>query len=692
MDDQFKAPPSPVHFDVLILGGGFAGVQAAHTLGRLMKRKQSEESIRIGLVSDQNYVVFQPMLPEVAGASLSPLHVINPIRRLCPHAEVYRGAVKQVHLKQRTLTVQTGHFTGSRELSFDHLVFALGAHIDLSRVPGMPEHAFLMQNVGDAMKLRTTVVSRMEEANVALDPIKKKELLTFVVVGGGYSGVETAGQILDLLNGMHRYYHHIEQKDFRVVLVHSQSHLLPTLSNRLGDYAARVLQKRGLEIMLNQRVKAVTARRAYLSSGDVIHTNTIVCTVGNAPHTLIQTLCAEYGLGNQRGRIETDSYLRVLNSHHVWAAGDCAAIPLQGGGYCPGTAQFAMRQGKLLGKNIAATIRHQPLKPFRFQGVGELAAIGHRQAVASIFGLKFSGFTAWWLWRSVYLAKLPGFERKIRVLIDWTLDLFFPRDISLLNPRYTRELQDVYLEPENILFNAGEPAFSFYVLKSGRIELRDGETVIRTIQPGEYFGERSLLGENNWAYRAVATEPSSLIALGSEEFKSIIASSSAFRRLIRKSSSRYLTADAIADLLTGLPSAMLDMPITDVMTHNPHTVSREMTIGNALQLFKHSRHTLYPLSDSAAQHGYEALLREDLYDFLREPGVHAETTLAGIETTLFPSIRVETQIKDAIHSMIREGRNKLIVVGADRQLQGILSIADIVNLFQSVAAESSVSQ
>lgn len=524
----------------MIAGGGFAGVYCARALA-----KEFGEAARghVALIADQNFMTFQPMLAEVVGSALSPRHVVNPIRRLCRHVTVLRGGISAADLDARQVTLQAGEFTCEMRIGFEHLVLALGSVVDLSRVPGMAEHAYLLKNVGDALRLRGAIIDRFEEANLQSNIAAQRCLLTFVVVGGGYSGVETAGQIMDLAKEMLEAYPRISAEPLRVVLVHSGSHLLPDISESLGDYCARNLEERGVEIILNGRVSAVTASRVRLTDGREIKSNTVVCTVGNSSHPLISGLCQRGQIECHKGRVIVDSTLRVRGHERLWAIGDCAAVPMGGDQrdpnvppvdgrlspydlhkFCPPTAQFAVREGQLLGENLASVLRNSAasLKPFTFTGLGELAAIGHRAAVAQVLGLKFSGFFAWWLWRTVYLMKLPGLDRKLSVVIEWTLDLFFPRDIALFQPKPTQMLQEMNLDKGDEIFEAGEPARSLYVVKSGRIELLD-ETgkVLRTLVAGDQLGKQTLLSNKIWQFKAVAAEATRLVAVSAKVFETV---------------------------------------------------------------------------------------------------------------------------------------------------------------------------
>ncbi len=531
-----------LQFDVIIAGGGFAGVYCARSLARELG---CEARHRVALIASENFMVFQPMLAEVVGSALPPRHVVNPLRLLCEGVTVLRGDISRIDLKARELEVHAGDFTGAKTASFGHLVLTLGGIVDLSRVPGMPEHAYLIKNVGDALKLRGAILDRFEEANFETDSESRKSLLTFLVVGGGYSGVETAGQILDLANDILRFYPRIGRDRPRVILVHSGACLMPEISESLGRFTEENLKSRGVEVILNARVTAVTASRATLNDGRIFSTHTVLSTVGNAPSPLLVGLARTENLATEKGRIITAPTLRVPGQDRLWAAGDCAAVPMpekkregdrMGGTtplgpspfkpqpYCPGTAQFAVRQGTLLGKNLGRELRNQKAdEPFRFTGLGELAAIGHHTAVAEILGCKFHGFIAWWIWRTVYLLKLPGFERKIRVALDWTLDLFFPRDITLLQSSPTQLLKEMHLEKGDDLFHAGDPAQSLYVVKSGCIDLigEDG-AVLRKVTAGAQIGKQTLLASKQWRFSARVSEPTTLVAVSGKVFEAVI--------------------------------------------------------------------------------------------------------------------------------------------------------------------------
>src|SRR6516162_213158 len=445
-------------FPIVILGGGFAGAYCARALKAGLRASARQH---VALLADQNAMLFHPMLAEVSGSSITPLHVVNPLRRFCRGSSIFMGSVEEVDLEQKFVSFSPGPFAPIVNLTFEHLVLALGSVVDVSRVPGMPEHGYLMKTVGDAIRLRSDVLERLEAAStMTQEPIRRK-LLTFVVVGGGYSGVETAGQIWDLLRDVQRLYPRLDPKEFRLILVHSGAHLLPQIGEELGKYCELQLRKRGIEIRLNARVTAVTAERAILNTGEIVETNTVVTTVGNATHPVIKKLIDRYHLPSDKGRLSTESTMQVKGYSNLWSAGDCSAVPLADGSVSPATAQFAMRQGTLLGKNILAARNGQPVEPFRFKTLGEMASLGHRIAVGKVLGFEVSGLLGWLMWRATYLFKLPGLEQKVKVFFEWNLELLFPRDISLLNVETTEIVGRVHLEKGDPVYHIGDTAFSF---------------------------------------------------------------------------------------------------------------------------------------------------------------------------------------------------------------------------------------
>lgn len=508
-----------MHYDVVIAGGGFAGAYCAKTLGKLLEKDAAR---RVALVAEWNVMIFQPMLAEVAGSSLTPLDVVNPLRQLCRPVDVLQGAIQKIDWARKTLVVDGGRFSRNHEISFDQLVLTLGSVTDLSRIPGMAEYGRPMKSVADALRLRAAVINRLEEANLVDDPVLRARLLTIVVVGGGYTGVETAGQLLDFMTESRRYYANLGDTPVRVVLVHGHERLLTEIGAELGDYARRVLEKRGMEMRLNTRVSEIAADRVILADGSFIEAHTTVTTIGNAPNPVVIDLCEQLGLTTERGRVRTDPMLRVPGHPGLWTAGDCAAVPWNDRGTektAPPTAQFAQRQGVRLARNIVATLKGREPEPFRYRYMGQMAAIGEHAAVAEVFGFRFSGFFAWWVWRTVYLAKLPGGLRRLRVMIDWTFELIFPRDLSLVLPPPEDVLRAIHLVKDELLFERGAQCRAFFYLRKGALRLTAPGEEPRVLSKGAILDQTLLDGNGCWRWEATATESSDLTAIRGRALK-----------------------------------------------------------------------------------------------------------------------------------------------------------------------------
>jgi len=661
------------HFDVAIIGGGFAGVYCAQ---QVLKRLGADR-LRVGVIASENHMVFQPMLPEVVGGSLSPQHVVNPIRMICDGADVLKAQVTNLDMTNRVMTLDGGRFTPAVKVSFDHLMLAPGAGVDLSRIPGMSEHAYLMRTVGDAMKLRAAIISRMEEANLINKAQQRKEMLSFVVVGGGYSGVETAGQIQDLIVGVRRYYDNIEEGEASVTLIHSGDRLLSMLGERLGDYTGRCLAKMGVNIVFNKRVRAVTARTVQLNDGTTITSHLVVCTVGNAPHPLIKALGESGVVPLERGKLVVEATGQVKGLDKVWSAGDCAVFPKADGGCCPETAQFAMRQGALIGDNIVASLRKKPLKNFKFTGLGELATIGHRKAVAMVMGLRFSGLLAWFMWRSVYLMKLPGLDRKLRVMTEWTFELFFPRDINLLTPSFSSPLGEMHLEAGDSLFRCGEPAQSLYAVKKGCVEITDAQgQIVKSAVAGEHFGERALMGDGIWRFDATAKEPSELVAIDGDTFKTLVQSIGSLEALFKSTAQQYHLPEEIQKTVDAISESTSLATAADVMTKNVASLDSSLCVQDAVEEFQKHPHSTYPVTEAGKVIGL--LRRSVAYDWLKNHGLTCRDGLKDLPLTTPFCVRGDMLVPELVQTLMRTGVSKAVVVDAENHLLGMVTVFDLL--------------
>jgi NADH dehydrogenase len=408
---------------IVILGAGFGGLYATLNLESALSGVPYAEAT---LINRENFFLFTPLLHEVAASDVDITHIVNPIRKMLRKVNFFHGEVREIDLSSRRIRVVHGPAHHPHEIEYDYLVIALGARTNFYDIPGLREHALAMKSLGDAIHLRNRLIDLLEEADSECAVGMRKTLLTVVVVGGGFAGVETVAAAGDFLRRATKFYRHLSTDLIRTVLIHAGPLILPELGEKLGAYAQKELEKRGISVLTNTKVTSVSENGLQLSDGNSLTAATVVWTAGTAPSPILETLpCKKLG-----GRVVVNEFMEVPGWDGVWALGDCALItnPQTGKPY-PSTAQHAMRQGATLARNILAAIRGGPKTPFEYSTIGMLAATGRRTGVANILGHNFSGFFAWFLWRTIYLSKLPRFEKKLRVALDWALDLLFAKDL-----------------------------------------------------------------------------------------------------------------------------------------------------------------------------------------------------------------------------------------------------------------------
>ena len=412
--------------NIVIVGGGFAGTTLAQSLERHLPSGH-----RVVLVSEESYTTFNPMLAEVVGASVFPEHVVAPIRQMLRTSQFIMGRVSEVDFARRRVTAAT--LAGRQQIAYEHLVFAFGTRANLDLVPGLAQHALPLKLVGDAMFIRNRVLQRVARIELEGDPLLRQRLGHFIVIGGGFSGVEVAGELADFLRSALRFYPRVKPDELQVTLLHDAERLLLELPESLGLAAARSLMSRGIDVRLGARAARVDAEGVTLAGGEAIAGATVICTIGTRPNPLVERL----GLTLQRGRIETAPDLSVPGAQGVWALGDCASI--RNGmtqAFAPPTAQFAVAEAHAAARNIALRIAGRPTLAFSHVSKGMMATTGHLKGVAQLFGLRLSGLPAWMLWRAYYLWRMPTLGRKLRIWVEWTWSMFFAADITHL--RFTR--------------------------------------------------------------------------------------------------------------------------------------------------------------------------------------------------------------------------------------------------------------
>jgi NADH:ubiquinone reductase (H+-translocating) len=429
-----QAPQVSVKKRIVILGGGFAGMRTAESLEEKLR---TDFSTSLTLINETNALLFTPMLAEVAGSSLEPSHISTPLRTALRRTDFIRAIVAGVDLEKRLVILNSDEGAGGpskrREIPYDHLIFALGSVSNYLGMTNIEKFAFNFKSLLDAIRIRNHVIEMFERAELEPDAAVQSSLLTFVIAGGGFAGVELAGALNDFAHGILADYPKLRPNQLNVVLVHARDRILPELSESLARYAQEKMHLRGVNFRLNTRIVDAHPGVVLLSDGE-IQAETLVWTAGTAPNPLLKSLPLEK---DKRGALLVDETLAVRGFPGLWAIGDCAAVTDAATGRpCPPTAQFALREEEVLAGNIHAQLEGRSARGFHFDSLGALCVVGHQTACAELSvpfarsrSMRFSGLFAWLLWRGIYLAKLPGLERKIRVLMDWAIELFFPRDI-----------------------------------------------------------------------------------------------------------------------------------------------------------------------------------------------------------------------------------------------------------------------
>jgi len=415
-----------VPHEILILGGGYGGLYAA----RKLERKVSEEEARITLVNDVNFMLFTPLLPGAAGGTLEPRHVVVPLREELKRTQLRLGRVEGADPDRRNVRVCTAA-GDTQEHRYDQLVVALGSTSRTLPIPGLAEHAIGLKTLPEAIALRNRLMRALEEAEVVDDEARRRRLLTFVVIGAGYAGLEGIAELQDFAAHVCKLYPRARVTGLRFVLVEARERVMPEIQPSLAAFAEKELRRRGIELRLGNTVEEITADGVRLADGEEIPSQHVCWTAGVKPVPVVAEL--GFPLGPQ-GRIVTDQACRVEGFPGVWAIGDAAAIPdpAQPDRPCPPTAQHAMRQGKLVARNVAAVLHGSEPEPFTYETLGVFVDMGRYKAVAETMGVRWRGFPAWFLARTYHLLLMPGLKRRLRVVTDWTVDLFFSRDSSEL--------------------------------------------------------------------------------------------------------------------------------------------------------------------------------------------------------------------------------------------------------------------
>lgn len=489
---------------ILIVGAGFAGVYTALNL-----QKKLHAAADIELININNYFVFQPLLPEVASGTLSAQDAVVSLRAIAKGVHIRQAEVISVDKENKSIKLLQGIRRTVIDLPYDHLILTSGVDANSSFVEGMDAHALTIKNLSDAHHIRNHIIQRLEWADVTISPERKQRLLTFVVVGGGFSGVETMGEIVEMLHRALKFYPNISKEELLPIIVQRDSVLLPELDEKLGRYTEKKFAKRGIKVVLNQGVTKVTARQVTLENGDKIPCSTVISSIGNRPPEFIQSL--KIPLFRQRIAVNQD--LSVPNVDNIWALGDIAAVPLDKDceKLAPPTAQFAVQEAKFCADNLVATLEGKDTKPFAYTPRGSLASLGSYSGVGELFGIKVSGMLGWMIWRAFYIMRIPGFATKARITLNWVFDYIFPRSIVYLQQKKTSNIREVHFSKGDIMFKKEQLLDALCIVKSGRCMLRDGDNFCREFAPGDHFGERLIEQDHALTGEFVAIEDSVIL-------------------------------------------------------------------------------------------------------------------------------------------------------------------------------------
>ncbi len=655
---------------VVIVGGGFAGVECARRLER-----QLGTDWQIILFNSQNHTTFTPLLAEVVGSSISPLHVVWTIRQYLRRTICHTAEIAHIDFAAHDVEYKLAGGRQARQ-KYDHLVIACGMVVNTEVLPGASAHSFALKTLGDALVLRNHLIEQLERAEVEPDPDRRRHLLSFAILGGGFTGVETAGEIFDLLTEAIPFYRTLRKSDRHVTIIQGGDRILPELPESLGESARERMAARGIEIRLKTRAKAITQRGVLLEDGTSILAGTVVCTIGNTTHPTVN----KSGLPLERGRIPTDADMRVRGKENVWAVGDCALVPnAYDGKPSPTLAQFALRQARQLADNISRRTKGQSTRPFSYKTLGLFGAIGRHNAVGDVFGIKLSGFFAWFLWRSVYLSKMPTLARKVQIAFDWGWDLLFPRDICEISGRETARIPRAHFEPGEEIIRKGEPPSRYYLVERGTASIYSplNPEPILHLGPGEFFGEEELARDDDRGYQAKADVSLDLVKVEYQLFQEFL---KRLRSLQTNTNDRMARLDSLVELrdVVQRHPGLTKAKAGDAMDRRMATIPIGSHFASAISHFQKENRTAFVVVDDEGRLQGICTVT-DLHNALCR--LRSLTTpLAEIMTRRVVTIARSQPLSKAMTTFLLEPVKRLVVVEDNDHLRplGLLTLFDIL--------------
>ena len=509
---------------ILILGGGFAGVYTAKALNKI-----GLKDCEIELISDNNYFIFQPLLPEVAAGTLNSADAVTPIRQMLKGIKFRNAEVSSIDFQSKKVYIYQGFKKSIHFIPYDHLVIALGQISNLEIVPGLKNHAFKMRSLQDAHDLRNHIIGCLELADVTNDKKLRERLLNFVVIGGGFSGVETIGEIKEMIDRLIPYYGSLTKNEVNLHIVEFASQLLPDMDKNIGDYTYKKFKRKKINIHLNTSLEEVTAYRVFLSNKRSILSHTVISTIGSSVSNIIKNS----GLELEYGKIVTDGFFKVKNQKNVWAIGDAALIPNKDKkqmlfkqkkiAFAPPNAQFAVRQGRLLAFNISNFIKNKKLKEFQYTSKGSLASLGSRDGVGKVYFLTVKGLLAWLIWRIFYLSFIPSFSTKIRVFFGWIVESILPRNAVMTRSLKNDSVRYQNFKKGDIVFEEGMIADGFYIVLKGSFKNtfrkeKTGKNFQKFYKVNDHFGARVILSGDRRTGTIEALEDSKVVKIDKKTF------------------------------------------------------------------------------------------------------------------------------------------------------------------------------
>jgi NADH dehydrogenase len=521
----------------LILGGGHAGFRAAR---RLLDLRTPSDNLEVIVVSAETSEVLHGLMPQIVGGKVEARHLLIPLREFLEGIVFYNCAVERIDLANRKAILDAGE-RAKIEITYDYLVIGLGSVTDLSRFPGLVEHGLQTKTIGDIYFLHDHLLEMLERAAVEEDAQERRRLLTFVVAGAGFAGIEIGAEANNLLRQALKFYPSIRPEELDVSILSNVDRILPAMSASLAARATRFLERRGVKVRLNTGIASASAGEAVLSNGERVPTRTIIVTVGVSPNPVVQDLPVEM----DRGRIKTDEFTRVPGWPGVYAVGDNAAVPLyKSGGYCSPTALYAFSQGRRAGENIIAELRGKPLRPYTFRNFGELAQLDTTFGLMQFYSMPLSGFLASILVRFIFFLVLPSWRCRLGLITDWTASMLLPVDVSQMRISRSDTIVPLRFAAGQEIVRQGDPGTRFYIVQTGRVEVvrktPQREEVLRTLGPGQYFGEVALLETSERTATVRAVEDTAVLSITRKDFRALVEHLPVLERAVKETTQTAL--------------------------------------------------------------------------------------------------------------------------------------------------------